>query len=121
MTTEKWTPARNCDHSFLEDGSWIRYEVGLYDERGIMSDCVKPRWSRSGEFQIKIIPPEKDRSTDWEFLVTANKEWGNIIAYNIQQGQFKTIKELEAALRKLGKKFGTYNKICGKESIRVGL
>ena len=121
MITEKWIPTRSYSQDHLQDGSWVNYMVGVYDGRGIMSDCVKPSWKRSGEFRIEIIPAGKNHSSDYDFLVTANKEWGNRIAYTIQQDKFKALLELKEALRKLGRTQGTYVKVCGIESIRIGL
>lgn len=121
MMTEKWIPTRSHSQAHLQDGSWINYMVGVYDGRDIMSDCVKPSWERSGEFLIEVIPAGKRHNSDWDFQVRASKEWGNRIAYNIQQGRFKTMLELTEALRKLGKSQGTYVKICGHESVVIGL
>ena len=121
MMTEKWIPTRNHSQAHLQDGSWVNYMVGVYDGRDIMSDCVKPSWERSGEFLIEVIPDGKRSNSDWDFQVRTNKEWGNRIAYTIQQGKFRTAAELKDALRKLGKKYNTYVSISGKESVRLGL
>lgn len=116
MTTERWVNTHQQDH--LKDGSWVNYVVGQYDARDIMSDCVKPDWTRSGEVAIEIIPAGKNHSSDWDFKFTTDKDTGNRIAYSIRQGKFSTCEELKTALRQLGKSMkALYTNICGHESM----
>ena len=119
--TERWVQSTKRGSFRLPDGSWGVYMIGLYDSRDIMSDCVKPIWERSGEYQIEIMKPNTHDNSEWEFKVVTNKEWGNKIAYNIQQGRFKNIYELEEALRTLGKSKGKYISLCGRQTVRIGL
>lgn len=116
MRTERWVNTYQQDH--LKDGSWVNYVVGQYDARDIMSDCVRPDWTRSGEVAIELIPAGKTFSTDWDFKFVTDKDTGNLIAYNIRQNKFSSLEELKTALRQLGKKMkASHTKICGHESI----
>lgn len=98
--TEKFVSIYQQDH--LPDGSWVNYQVGVYDARDIMSDCVKPDWTRSGEYIIQIMKPGTRYSSRHCFeVITNDKNWGNRIAYNIRHGKFSCLEELLQALRGL--------------------
>ena len=112
MRTEKWSPAYNKkgnNQHRLQDGSWVNYMKGLYDDRDLMSDCVRPSWSCSGEYRIEIMPATARHNSDAVFVVITNKEWGNKIAYNINADMFKCLEDLIEALRKLGGVFRSGN------------
>lgn len=100
MRTENWFPVYKQDH--LEDGTWVNYMVGVYDSRDTMSDCLKPSWTRSGEYSIQVIKAGNHYSCDYCFeVITNDKSWGNRIAANIKRGKFSCLNELLQALRKL--------------------
>lgn len=125
MTTEKWIPTYSKNGSSTQyeftDGSWVCFMKGIYDDRDIMSDCVKPSWSSSGEFLVELIPSGYRHNSDADFKAYVNKDWANTIFYNLTHGRFNTMRDLKEALRLEGKKVDKYIRICGHESVRLGL
>lgn len=119
--TERWS-GTNIQHQF-EDGSWVNFMRGTYDDRDIMSDCVRPQWNGSGEYLVELIPAGYHNNSDADFVATVNKEWANKIYYNLSHGIIKTMNDFKAALRNEGRKSGTYKKRYNiiKESVELGL
>lgn len=113
MKSEKFISAYNKlgnSKWYLSDGSCIKCMEGIYDKRGLMSDCVEPRWAESGECLLKIIPVRETNDSHVAFTVHSDKDWGNRIIANIINNQFQTYKELTEALKNLGAKVETYTK-----------
>lgn len=119
--TERWV-GTYIQYKF-EDGSWVNFMRGTYDDRDIMSDCVRPQWNGSGEYLVELIPKEYHNNSDADFVAKVNKEWANKIYYNLTHKVFKTMKDFKAALRSEGHKAGTYEKCYNiiKERVTLGL
>lgn len=114
----KWVAAytRNKNHSDqyrFEDGSWAYFMKEVEDTRDIMSDCVRPSWGATGNYEIGLVPAGERHGSDHDFLITCDKDWANRIVYNLQHGKFHTAEELKKAVRAIGEQRGTYRKCYG--------
>lgn len=126
--TEKWVQvyfkqgSKTLSEMKMGDGGWVLYYRGVYDSRDIMSDCVRPSWDSSGEYEIKIMAPGNDDSYFADMVVTCNKEYGNKIAYNINNKRFYNTYKLMREIKKLAKaEGGEYFEQGGRKYVKLGV
>lgn len=107
MTTELWVPTYQQYH--FDDGSWVNFMKGLYDERDIMSDVTRPQYCRTGEYRIELVSKDCIHNSDVDFIVTVDTAWANKVFYNLTTLKaFSTMDKLKRAFQLEGLKRGTY-------------